>query len=107
VFSDDSELHAESVQDGIDRFEAWVCACTQGFVQALPAQSRVFGDLRHASRFGHVAERGDEYLGVGVFGSRRKILRNDRIVIEIRRSVEWFCKLSSCSSCLALMVSPF
>jgi hypothetical protein len=39
VFSNDGKLHAEGVQDGINRFEAWVCACTQGFVQALPAQS--------------------------------------------------------------------
>ncbi len=39
VFSNDSELHAEGVQDGVDGFEAWVCACAQGFVQALPAQS--------------------------------------------------------------------
>jgi hypothetical protein len=37
AFGNDGELHAEGVQDGIDGFEAWVCACTQGFVQALPA----------------------------------------------------------------------
>ncbi len=103
VFGNDSELHAQGVQDGIDRFEAWVCACTQGFVQALPAQACVFGDLRHASCFRHVAERGDEYIGVWVFGSRRKIFRNDRIVIEIRRSRRMVCKLFSFSS----LVLPF
>ena len=27
----------------------------------VPAQACVFGDLRHAMRFGHVAERRDEY----------------------------------------------
>jgi len=38
-------------------FRAWMCACTQGFVQALPAKAGVFGDLRHASRFNHLAVR--------------------------------------------------
>jgi len=90
VFSNHGELHAERVQDGVDRFEPRVRACTQGFVQALPAQSRIFGDLRYASCFGHVAERCDEYIGVGVLGGRRKIFRNHRIIIEIRRCVEWF-----------------
>ena len=74
-----------------------MCACTEGFVQALAAEACVFGNLRHAARFGYIAERGDEYLGIRVFGSRRKIFRNHRIVIEIRRRVEWFvsCFLSS------------
>jgi len=89
VFSNDGELHAERVQDGVDRFEARVCACTQGFVQALPAQPSVFGDLRHASCFGYVAERGDKHIGIRIFGSRRKIFRNNHIIIEIRRCVEW------------------
>jgi hypothetical protein len=37
AFRNDSELDAQGVQNGIDGFEPWVCACTQGFVQALPA----------------------------------------------------------------------
>src|SRR5580692_9879140 len=90
VLSNDSELHAQGVQDRIDGFEAWVRTCTQGLVQAFPAQARVFGDLRHASCLGHVAKGCDEYLGIRIFGSRRKIFRNDHIVIEIRRRVEWF-----------------
>jgi hypothetical protein len=90
VFSNDRELHTQGVQDGVDRFKAWVRARTQGFVQAFPAQSCVFGDLRHASCLGHVAKGCDEYLGIRIFGSRRKIFRNDHIVIEIRRRVEWF-----------------
>ena len=61
MFSNHGELHPEGVQDGVDRFKAVVCARTQGFVQALPAQSRIFGDLRYASCFGHIAERRDEY----------------------------------------------
>ncbi len=48
------------------------------------------GGLRHASRFGYVAERGHEYIGVRVFRSRRKILGDDRVVIEIRGWVERF-----------------
>jgi hypothetical protein len=62
-----------------------------GFVQALPAQSRIFGDLRYASCFGHVAERRDEYIGVGLLGGGRKIFRNDRIIIEIRDRPSMFC----------------
>jgi hypothetical protein len=87
----------------------------EGLVQALPAQSRVVGNLRHASRFGHISERCDEYTRVWVFGSRRKIFRNDRIVIEICRRVEWlvscflffvgFALLSSRAICLALAMS--
>ena len=90
VFSNDGDLHTQGAQNGIDSFKAWMCACAQGFVEALPAQSGFFGDLRHASRFRHVAERGNEYIGVWVFGSRRKIFRNDGIVIEISCRVERF-----------------
>jgi hypothetical protein len=82
-FSHDGKLHSQGVQDGIDGLKAGVRACAQGFVQALPAQSCVFGDLRSATCFGHLAERGDEYCRVGVLGRRGKILRNDCIVIEI------------------------
>jgi len=32
LVSNDSELHAEGVQNRIDSFEAWVCACTQDLV---------------------------------------------------------------------------
>jgi len=32
AFSNHGELHAQGVQDGIDRFKAWVCARTKGFV---------------------------------------------------------------------------
>jgi hypothetical protein len=90
VFRNHSELHAESMQDRINSFKAWVCACAQGFVQALPAQSCVFGDLRHASCLGHMTEGCYEYLWVWVFGSGRKIFRNDRIIIEISRRFERF-----------------
>jgi len=89
VFADHGELHAQGVQDGIDGFKAWVCACAQGFVQAFPAKSCVFGDLGHASGLGHIAERCDEYFGVGVFGGGRKIFGNHSIVIEVGRHVEW------------------
>src|SRR5277367_2980423 len=49
AFRNHSELHAQGVQDRIDGFEAWVRAGAKGFVEALSSQSRVFGDLRHAS----------------------------------------------------------
>lgn len=90
AFGNDGKLHAQGLQNRIDRFEAWVCACAQGFVEALAAEACVFGDLGHAPGFGHVAERGDEYLGVGIFGGRRKIFRNNCIVIEIRCRIEPF-----------------
>jgi hypothetical protein len=90
VFRNHSELHAEGMQDRINSFKARVCACAQGLVQALPAQSCVFGYLCHASCLGHMTERRYEYLRVWVFGSRRKIFRNDRIIIEISRRFEWF-----------------
>jgi hypothetical protein len=70
AFNNDCELHAQGVQDGVDGFKAWVCARTQGLVEALPAEACVFGDLGYASCLGHVAQGGDEYLGVGVFGGR-------------------------------------
>ena len=70
AFSNDCELHAQGVQDGVDRFKAWVRSRTQSFVEAFSAQARVFGDLRYASCLGHVAQGCDEYLGVRVFGSR-------------------------------------
>ncbi|SPE44342.1 exported hypothetical protein [Candidatus Sulfotelmatobacter sp. SbA7] len=89
-FGNHDELHTQGVQDGIDGFEARVRAGTQGFVEALPAKACFFGDLRHAAGFGHVAERGHEHVGVGVFGSRRQIFGNDRVVIEICRWVECF-----------------
>src|SRR5579872_3028088 len=89
AFSNHCEFHAQGVQDGVDRFKAWVRSRTQGFVEAFSAQARVFGDLRYASCLGHVAQGCDEYLGVRVFGSRRKIFRDDRVVIKIRRRVEW------------------
>jgi len=60
-------------------------------LSARAAGSMAFG--RHAPKrfscLGHVAQGCDEYLGVRVFGSRRKIFRDDRVVIEIRRRVEW------------------
>ena len=59
----------------------------QGFVQTLPAETGVFGDLGHASRFGHITERSDKHIGIRIFGSRRKIFRDDCIVIEILRRV--------------------
>jgi hypothetical protein len=90
VFGDDSDFHAEGAQDRIDGFKAWVRACTQGFVQALPAETGVFGDLRYASRFGYLAERGNEYVRIWVLGGGRKIFRDDRIVIEMRSRVECF-----------------
>ena len=49
--------------------------------------------------------RCDEYLGVWVFGSRRKIFRNDRVVIEIRRCVEWFVNHFLFLHCFALLSS--
>ena len=73
TFRNHRELHAERVQHRIDGFKARMCACAQRLVQALPTEPCLFGNLRHASRFGHIAERGDEYLGVWVCGSRRKI----------------------------------
>src|SRR5258706_8492391 len=85
-----SKLHAKRAQHRIDGFKPWVCPSAQGLVQTLSAKSRVFRNLRHASRFCHIAERGNEYIGVWVFGGRRKIFRNDRIVIQIGRRVEWF-----------------
>ena len=65
-----------------------MCARTQGFVQALPAKAGVCGDLRHASRSNHFAERGQEYIGVWVLGGERKIFRDERIVKEIRRRLD-------------------
>lgn len=48
VLGDDREVHTQCVQDGIDGFEAWMCAWAEGFVQALAADACVFGNLRHA-----------------------------------------------------------
>jgi hypothetical protein len=56
--NNDSDLHAQGVQHRIDGFKARMCARTQGFVQALPTKAGVCGDLRHASRSKHFAERG-------------------------------------------------
>lgn len=39
VFRNNGKLHAQGPQDRIDGLKARVCACTQGFVQALPAKS--------------------------------------------------------------------
>jgi len=83
--NNDSDLHPQGVQHRIDGLKARMCACTQGFVQALPAKAGVCGGLRHASRSNHFAERGQEYIGVWVFGGERKIFRDERIVKEIRR----------------------
>src|ERR1700676_808076 len=56
-----------------------------------------------------MAERRDEYVGVWVFGSGGKIFRNDCIVIEIGRRVEWFVNrflfLHVSSSYFALRIS--
>jgi hypothetical protein len=70
ALSNHCELHTQGVQDRVDRFKAWVRARTEGFVQAFPAQARVFGGLRHPSRLGDVAKGCDEHLGVRVFRSR-------------------------------------
>jgi len=86
--NNDSDLHPQGAQHGIDGFKAWMRAHTEGFVQALPAKAGVRGGLRHPSRSNHLAERGQEYIGVWVFGGKRKIFRDKRIVKEIRRRLD-------------------
>ena len=64
---DNRELDAERMQNRIDGLIARMRASAEGLVPAFASKPSVFGDLRHPARLSHVAERGKEHLGVGVF----------------------------------------
>ena|ERR1700730_13644761 len=80
---DNSEFHSERPQHGIYGFVAGMCTHAQRLVKALTAKSCVFGDLRHASCFSHIAECGKKHVGVRVFNGRRKIFGYELVVIEV------------------------
>jgi hypothetical protein len=58
-------------------------------VNAFPPQTGSLCYLLHASRFGHVAERGNENAWVGLFCGSREIFGNNFVVIEVFRDVKW------------------
>jgi hypothetical protein len=48
-------------------------AAAEGLVKALAAEAGILSDPGHAARLGHVAERGEKHIGIGVVNGRRQI----------------------------------
>ena len=55
----------------------------QRLVEALAPEPRILRDLRHAARLRHVAEGGEEDIGVRVFGRGREVFGDDLVIVEI------------------------
>jgi hypothetical protein len=84
----DGELDAERLDHLGDRGKAWLGAGPKRFVKALPTKAARFRDLGHASRLGHICQRGEERIGVVFFDRRLDVLGDHFFAVEVLGGVE-------------------
>jgi hypothetical protein len=66
LVGDHGEFHAERTQYGANGFIARMGAAAESLVKALAAEAGILSDPGHSVRLGHVAERGEKRVGIGI-----------------------------------------
>lgn len=71
-----------------DHFKSWYCSWGERFVEALPPEPGVLGDLGHSTRARYISQREEQEVCVICFEDSGHLLGDGCIVGEIARRIE-------------------
>lgn len=82
------QLNSNGTHDFHDCIEAGLSAWRKGLVKAGSAQAGVFGNLSHATSFGHVANRTNELVSITFGKDLTEVFGNIFISLQVVSQIE-------------------